>query len=303
VRPGPALASFEIRRVPFQHADYPPAFTELETAFPSTAPLVLHAIGAIDCLHESSRTIAIVGARSCTPHARQHAWRLGHAAATAGLVVVSGAARGIDQAAMQGAHAAGGRVVAVLGSGLSHPYPKDSIPLLRAIASSQGCVLTEFADEISPRPYHFPQRNRLLAALSHAVVVVEAGRKSGSMNTATWAGQFGREVGACPGLAGSASAMGNHDLLRNGAAFIEEIDDLLGMFAIGHRQAGLPHSTGIAQDTCPVLLALAHEGLRFDDLLRRCKLTAADLEVRLSELELSGQIHVQFGGLYHRAGQ
>ncbi|HEX5401430.1 MAG TPA: DNA-processing protein DprA [Pseudonocardiaceae bacterium] len=165
----------------------------------------------------TERAVAVVGARSATAYGEHVAAEFGHGLAMAGVTVVSGAAYGIDGAAHRGALAADGPTVAVLGCGVDRPYPAGHASLLDRIAES-GLVVSEYPPGTPPARHRFLVRNRLIAALAAGVVVVEAGRRSGTRNTAATAAGLGRLVMAVPGPVGSAMSVGCHELLRTGEA-------------------------------------------------------------------------------------
>ena len=177
-------------------------------------------------LKQDSLAVAIVGTRHPTVYGRDAAQRIAVECAAEGLTVVSGLARGIDTAAHKGALKAGGRTIAVLGSGILNIYPKQNQQLAEEIAEN-GAVITEFPVNAKPLPINFPQRNRIISGLSLAVVVVEAAARSGSLITAHCALEQGREVFALPGLARSVTSQGTHQLLKEGARLVETAQDIL----------------------------------------------------------------------------
>jgi len=171
--------------------------------------------------------VAIVGARAASPWALGFAGSLAGELAALGLVVVSGLARGIDGMAHRGAVEAGGTTVAVIGSGLDRVYPEEHADLAERIAATGGAVVSEFAPDDAPLPRNFLRRNRVISGLALGVVVVEAGRRSGSLSTAAHATGQGRQVMAVPGRAGDPLAAGCIDLLRDGAALVRDAADVL----------------------------------------------------------------------------
>jgi DNA processing protein len=182
--------------------------------------------------------VAIVGARNCSPAGREVAELLGEALARVGGCVVSGGARGIDAAAHRGALQAGGNTVAVLGCGIDRAYPSENRRLLERIAAN-GALVSEYPPGVPALPFRFPARNRIIAALSRAVVVVEGAIGSGSMITADHALDIGREVLAVPGpVTGPLSAV-PHSLIRDGATLIRGPDDLLADLGLGTGDAQL----------------------------------------------------------------
>ena len=188
--------------------------------------------------------VAIVGSRAATTYALEVADRLGQELADRGLVVVSGLARGVDSAAHRGCLAAGGATVAVLGSGLDHIYPREHEALAQQIRD-KGCLISELGPGAPPLPEHFPLRNRIISGISLAVVVVEASENSGSLITARYALEQGRDVMAVPGSVLTGRNRGSHGLLKDGAKVVESADDILedsaGPSPARPRQSSLSH--------------------------------------------------------------
>ncbi|HJY33631.1 MAG TPA: DNA-processing protein DprA, partial [Vicinamibacterales bacterium] len=223
------------------------------------------------------------------------------------VVVVSGLARGCDGEAHQGALDAGGLTIAVLGCGADIIYPSEHRDLAQAIARS-GAVASEFAPGTPPLPHHFPLRNRIISGWSRAVVVVEAGERSGSLITAGCALEQGREVMVVPGPVLSGRNRGAHSLLRDGATLVESADDILAALATALSWTS-PAADGIGPaslarpDTAddPLLAVLdVDDGQDLDALVRQIGLPATAILARLSELELSGQAARQPGGRFVR---
>ncbi|MBI2222617.1 MAG: DNA-protecting protein DprA [Acidobacteria bacterium] len=243
--------------------------------------------------------IAVVGSRAASQYAMEISAALAFDLAGRGMVVVSGMARGVDGAAHRGALEAGGRTVAVLGSGLNVPYPSEHAGLMEQIAGT-GAVVSELPPDAPPLPHHFPLRNRIISGLSRAVVVIEAGEKSGSLITARCALEQGREVMAVPGNALSGRNRGSHALLKDGAKLVEGVDDILEELGFSR-----PGPASVA-DPNPLL----HNGListlqpgetyGLDELAESSGLPAADLLPRLLELELRGLVVRVPGGRFAR---
>lgn len=256
-------------------------------------PVAFWARGDLSVL--SRPTIAVVGSRRATPSGLAVARQLATDLAEAGFCIVSGLARGVDGAAHAGALAAGGVTAAVLGCGADLVYPHEHERLATEILAS-GVVLSEFSPGTPPLPPHFPLRNRIISGLCRAVLIVEAGEKSGSLITARCALEQGREVLAVPGNVLSGRNRGGHALLKDGAKIVESADDILeelGLPAPGGRRANTPED--------PVLSALpAGEPCDLDVLVERTGLTSARLLQRLFELELAGLIRRVGGGRFTR---
>jgi len=200
-------------------ADFPPQLGE-----GITAPPLLFARGNTEWLHRPS--VAIVGSRHATPQAMRIAGEFGEALAAAGIVTVSGMAAGIDSAAHEGALRRQGGTAAVWGTGIDRVYPVANKALAHRIAE-EGCVLSEFPLGTRPLAGNFPRRNRLIAALSSAVLVVEAALESGSLITARLAADMGREVFAVPGSIDNPHSKGCHALIKQGAKLTETLADIL----------------------------------------------------------------------------
>lgn len=199
--------------------EYPSLLRELHDA-----PPVLFASGAFEPMDDLA--VAIVGTRHGTAYGTRQAERIAYGLAKAGVTVVSGLARGIDAAAHEGALSAGGRTIAVLGGGLGQIYPAEHEGMAKAIAAD-GVVLSEYAPHAKPRGGMFPQRNRIIAALTLATLVIEAPDRSGALITARHAGELGRDVLGLPGPVTSRASRGVNQLIRDGATLVQSVDDVL----------------------------------------------------------------------------
>jgi len=188
------------------------------------APLLLSCRGAM--YERDELAVAIVGSRNCTLYGRQQAEKLGSALARAGITIVSGLARGIDAAAHAGAIKAGGRTIAVLGSGLANIYPPEHQALATDVAAS-GAVISEFSLNQRPARGLFPQRNRIISGLSLSVILIEARARSGALHTARHAMEQGRDVLALPGRVDNVASEGCHELIRDGVTLVRHADDVL----------------------------------------------------------------------------
>jgi DNA processing protein len=231
----------------------------------------------------SRPAVAIVGARASSGYGASVARSLGRELAAAGLVVVSGLARGIDADAHRGALEAGGTTVAVLGCGIDRDYPAAHAELARRVAAA-GLIVSEYAPGVEPAPWRFPARNRLVAGLCPATVVVEARERSGALITADLALEEGREVFAVPGEITSSLSAGTNGLLKLGAAPLTTAADVLASFGIEPESA--------AAERSPLLELLPASA---DELVRQTGLGADEVARALVELELEGRVAVQDG--------
>ena len=274
-------------------AGFPPLLRAIHDPPPG---LFLRGAGEPDLL--SRPAVAIVGARACSPYGRQVARRLGRELAAVGLVVVSGMARGVDSEAHRGALEAAGATVAVLGCGIDRDYPAAHRGLAAEIAE-HGLVVSEYAPGVEPAPWRFPARNRIVAGLCAATIVVEARERSGALITADFALEEGREVFAVPGEITSSLSAGSNALLRLGATPLTAAQDVLESFGIIPTLDREPAELEEAQEA--VLARVRERATSADELVRTTGIDAAALAAILTELELMGLVTLE-EGLYRVAG-
>ena len=231
--------------------------------------------------------VAIVGARACSTYGAQVARMLGRELAASGLVVVSGLARGVDGEAHRGALDAGGVTVAVLGCGIDRGYPAAHTELARRICE-RGLVVSEYEPGVEPAPWRFPARNRIIAGLTAATVIVEARERSGALITADFALEDGREVFAVPGEITSMLSAGTNRLLRQGATPLTSTEDVLELFGLSPAQS--PQAPTLSVSAAKVLERLAEGAVSADELARATELEPGRLAAGLAELELAGLV-------------
>lgn len=243
-------------------------------------PVCLYLRGDVLTLQQSADSLAMVGTRAATPYGRRMARALATQAARAGWTVVSGLARGIDTVCHQATLDAGGKTIAVLGSGLDRVYPAENLQLARDIAEKGGALISEFPLGTRPERHHFPMRNRILSGLSRGTLVVEAFLQSGSLITAMQATEQGRVVFAVPGQADSLSARGCHALLKDGARLVESIEDVQEEFSLlpGMRDCALRRESREKEE------ALAAREVALPPLEYRVWLAVGDGQVSLDAL-------------------
>jgi DNA processing protein len=229
-------------------------------------------------------SVAIVGARACSPYGRQVARMLGRELAAAGVVVISGLARGVDGEAHRGALDAGGHTVAVLGCGIDRDYPAVHASLAAAIAE-RTLLVSEYEPGVEPAPWRFPARNRIVAGLAAVTIVVEARERSGALITADFALEEGREVFAVPGEITSALSAGTNDLLRLGATPLTCPADVLELFDLAPAVGSGP---SLSASAARILQALKAASASADELARATGLDVAAVTSALVELELAG---------------
>jgi DNA processing protein len=278
-------------------------------AVPS-APETLYVRGRL--VADDALAVAIVGSRRATPYGLEVAERLGAALGARGVTVVSGLARGIDSAAHRGALESGGRTIAVLGSGVDVIYPPENRRLAGRIVEA-GAVVSQFAPGTRPLPYHFPERNRVIAGLTLAVVVVEAAEKSGALITAGFAAELGREVLAIPGRVNSPESRGAHRLIQDGAALVQDAEEVIaalparwqacvkGRTGRDTRGGTAPAAPTERGDSGRVLTALGEDPVTIDEVIERSGVPAGRASALLLELELAGRVRQLDGKRFARA--
>jgi len=263
------------------------------------APLLLFFQGDV-CSLNSARMLAVVGARRASRESCLITRRWCHYLSDRQICVVSGMAYGIDAAAHGGALEGNSPTVAVLGSGLA-TLSEQQLQQVQAIAS-QGCVVSEFFPQVTARPEYFPRRNRIIAALSHATLVMEADVRSGSLITARKAIDYGREVFSVPGSVLGGNHAGCHQLIREGATLTENADDVLQSMGWAPGEKGLAAGGKTYQpadsDEAKLLQALSTGSMHLDHLAETCGLTVPELSPILLRLELQGVIERLPGSRY-----
>ena len=280
----------DLEAVPLFDARYPPLL-----ACPPSPPPVLWTRGDRTLLERPA--VAIVGSRAASPYALQVGSRLGADLAQRGVVVVSGLARGVDSAAHRGCLDSGGGTIAVQGCGLDRVYPAEHGGLADAIGRV-GLLAAELAPGAPPLPEHFPLRNRIISGISLAVVVVEASEKSGSLITARYALEQGRDVMAVPGSILSGRNGGSHALLKDGARVVETADDILQ--ELGWSSAPRPKGQAKSLTEDPLLAQMdPGETYGLEELTELSGLPGPRLLAALTALELAGLI-VATGGRFIR---
>ena len=310
-------------RIHDETGSIPRALSPADARYPSRlaqvpdAPATLHVRGAL--VDADALAVAIVGSRRATPYGLEVAETLAADLAARGVTVVSGLARGIDSAAHRGALRVGGRTLAVLGSGVDVIYPPENRRLAAEIAE-RGALLSQFAPGTPPLPQNFPTRNQVIAAMSLAVVVVEAAEKSGSLITARLAAELGREVLAVPGRITAPESRGANRLIQDGAHVAMGWEDVVAVLperwkacivpdrvlaadlaAKGDAGASNPAHLGAAGSQ--VLRLLGEDPIDIDHVIERSGLGAGRVSAALLELELEGRVRQIEGKRFVRIGR
>lgn len=251
-------------------------------------PIALYVLGRLE--ERDRHAIGVVGPRKASHYATESAKKISYQLAYAGLTVVSGLARGIDTAAHQGALAAKGRTIAVLGSGLNHLYPTENRELAARIADGNGAVITEFSMDVKPDKQTFPMRNRIVAGCSFGLLVAEAGLTSGALITANQAADQGRAIYALPGRIDNPAALGSNRLIQQGAKLVQSAQDILDDMGMLFRDVPEMSAPALPADLSEseraVLDALGLDETHIDLITSRSGLPTAKVSSTLLALEM-----------------
>jgi DNA processing protein len=262
-------------------------------------PPVLYVLGSIQ--PQDDWSVAVVGTRRVTVYGRQVAEELSRFLASHGITVVSGLACGVDRIAHEGALEAGGRSIAVLGSGVDRIYPPEHTRLVERMAV-QGAVMSDYPPGTPPESANFPPRNRIISGLAMATVVVEASEESGALITATFAVNQGREVFSVPGSIYAPQSKGTNRLIQDGATPLLKFEDILNVLEIGQvqeKQAArrmLQGEMGLSTVEAQLLRVIVDEPQHVDEICAQCGLPIEQVSATLTLMELKGMIR-QFGGM------
>lgn len=271
-------------------AEYPASLSDL-----SEPPAQLFTIGDISILERP--LVSIVGTREPTPYGVRTARAISAAMVRAGIAVVSGMARGIDSVVHRTALETDGKTVAVLGTGVDVPYPAGHRELHRVIGES-GLLVSENGSGVRAHKGVFPKRNRIIAALGTVTIVIEAGHKSGALNTANHALELGRPVAAVPGQIDSPQSDGTNQLIRDGAVVIASVADALAL--VGVSPAAQPEPIQLPEADARVWSALGGGVLGMDELAARAALPVRECLSAVTSLELRGMVECLVSGEVRR---
>jgi len=293
------IADFGCRIVAQQDEEYPALLRQIYDP-----PPVLYVKGQM--LPKDKNAVALVGSRMTTHYGIEAARKLGYQLAYLGVTVVSGGARGIDSAAHQGALAAKGRTIAVLGTGINLVTPPENAKLFEQIAAN-GAVVTQFPFNRPGDKQSFPIRNRIVAGMTLGTVVVEANLTSGALITANFANEYGRQVFAVPGRIDSPRSKGCHDLIKKGAKLCEGAEDILSEFEylfpasnkpLSPAETGVLPALELSENEQKVYDTLSKEEIGIDDAIRKSGLPASAVSVALLSLEMKRLIRQLPGKLF-----
>jgi DNA processing protein len=309
------FAAHNVRLLRINQPEYPEALREIPDA-----PALLFFRGT---LHRSDAlSVGMVGSRTATPYGKGMADRFARELTAQNMTVVSGGAAGIDTSAHQGALAAGGRTIAVIGCGLDIVYPRQNEALFEKIVQN-GAILSEYPLGAQPEAWRFPGRNRIISGLSEGVLVVEASKTSGALITARYAAEQGRPVMAIPGGIDRPSSSGCNQLIKEGAAMVTELEDilrelnLLSLPAKPPKQFPLPIEADVPEETAPppaaasqaklatltdeqktIVACLSLTPVHLDQIVRTTSMQVAVVGRELTMLELFGVVHRLPGNAY-----
>ncbi|MCL2755874.1 MAG: DNA-processing protein DprA [Firmicutes bacterium] len=278
--------------------EYPKALLDLESA-----PIALFCMGNVELLKKPA--VAMVGMRSCTRYGKEVATRFGREFASKGIVVVSGLAEGIDTASHEGAISAVGEdriynTIAVLGNGLNIYFPARNRELQQKIGK-HGLVISEYLPNAPSAKFTFPYRNRIVAALSKAVVIVEADLKSGTMITREWALELGRDVYAVPGPITSVASRGTNAIIKDAScAIITDVNDVLQSFGVVKEDKMGAEKTFVqlSFDEKVIMDIIGSDEVHFDEIIEKSNMSVKNATTLLTNMEMSGLIEKLAGNQF-----
>lgn len=289
------FTALDINVITIADSNYPKLLKEI-----FDPPAVLYYKGKIDSLH--SLCLAVVGTRQATPYGQRAACDMVVPIASANVTIISGLAYGIDATAHQAALSAKGKTVAVLANGLDTVYPTAHRKLADDIISSGGALVSEFPPGVAPLKQNFVQRNRIIAGLASATLVIEGARESGALITARFALESNREVLALPGSIYSEQSFGTNDLLKSGAHLVSAPGDVFNVLGLEPKSVSAGPRRPLLEDEADLLRHLSHEPVHIDELARELAMPVSVLAGKLTALELAGYVQDTGGQRYVRIG-
>lgn len=284
----------EIKTINIENKNYP----KLLKLIPD-APKILYFKGNLDV--EEKPAFAVVGTRRYSDYGKQATLEIVGDLVNAGLVIVSGMAKGIDTFAHKACLERKGRTVAVLGSGIDEKsiYPKENLKLARKIIEAGGTVISEFSPGTTAFPHNFPKRNRIISGLSLGVLVVEAKKRSGALITANYAFSQKRKVFSVPGNIRSLNSQGPHNLIKKGAKLIENVNDILKELNLPEKELNFfGKIRGETLEEKLILEALKNEPLYIDKIIKKTKIDITKVNSTLAVMEIKGQVKNLGGNIY-----
>ena len=284
----------EIKIINIRDKNYPRLLKEI--ALP---PEKLYVRGNLE-LKETDLTLAVVGTRRCSSYGKETTREIVADLVRAGFTIISGMARGIDTEAHKACLEAGGKTIAVLGSGVDEKsiYPQENIGLARKIVESGGAVISEFEPGTPGLPAYFPQRNRIVAGLSKGILVVEAPERSGALITARLGLDFNREIFAIPGPINWINSFGPNKLIKQGAKLVMSTDDILEEFGLPTSEKFQTRILPETDDEKKIYELLLREPLHIDKIIEKTEMSVSSVSSALSVMEIRGMIKNVGGNVY-----
>lgn len=275
--------------------EYPSLLKEI-----NELPLGLFMLGNMP--NENSKKVAVIGSRKCTQYGANNSYNFSKSLSEKGVVIISGMALGIDSMAHKGAIDGNGKTIAVLGCGVDVVYPQSNLSLRNSIIEN-GCIISEFPPQTPPFPINFPIRNRIISGLSNAIIVVEAGKRSGTLITVNQALEQGRDVFAIPGNITSALSQGVNELLKNGAFPLTEIEDILFNLGINKNTSTYDNiKNNIYDELLPdekiIYNCISSKPISIDEIVIKTNLKIQTIQYNLTMLELKGVVQKLAGQKY-----
>jgi len=253
-------------------------------------------MGNLELLKARAPYLAVVGTRRCTDYGKKAVIDFTKTLTLAGLIIVSGLAKGIDTLAHKTCIEHKGKTIAVLGSGLDKIYPKENKKLAQEIIQNKGLIISEYPASTPPNRFHFPERNRIIAGCSLGVLVIEAREKSGALITADWATSQQKPIFAIPGSVYNKTSSGCHFLIKKGAHLVDKPEDILKFFGIKTQKK--EKVKGETKEENLILNLLRNNTLHIDQIIQTTKMNPQEVLQNLSKLEFGGKVKNLGGGIF-----
>ncbi len=253
-------------------------------------------MGNLELLKARAPYLAVVGTRRCTDYGKKAVIDFTKTLTSAGFIIVSGLAKGIDTLAHKTCIEHKGKTITVLGSGLDKIYPKENKKLAQEIIQNKGLIISEYPPSTSPNRFHFPERNRIIAGFSLGVLVIEAREKSGALITADWATSQQKPIFAIPGSVYNKTSSGCHFLIKKGAHLVDKPEDILKFFGIKIQKK--EKVKGETKEENLILNLLRNNTLHIDQIIQTTKMNPQEVLQNLSKLEFGGKVKNLGGGIF-----
>lgn len=287
------LKSLNIEIITLNDNEYPDSLKNIDTP-----PLGFYTLGNLNILKEEILFIAIVGTRKASNYGKNISFKFAKDLSNLGIIIVSGLAYGIDEFAHKGTIDINGKTIAVLGEGIDLVLNSPKRKLIEKILENDGLIISEYSLSTPAMPYHFPLRNRIIAGLSNAILIIEAPIDSGALITANYGLKYGKEIFVVPGEITNKNFEGSHNLIKQGAKLITSVEDILVEFGIDYREKNKIKNLKLSPKEEIIVEILKIKEKTIEDLSKETNFSIQDLLVLLTHMEIKGIIKNKEGKFY-----